>query len=67
MDVLGAPFPRDRGLRGAILSLFSPRSFDALNEQFYAALDSEAGGFEVAADDYAARNGRSALPRNSEG
>jgi hypothetical protein len=63
MDMVGSPYPRDRELRGAILSQFSPRSFDALNEQFYAALDSEAGGFEVAADDYAARSGRLALPR----
>ena len=64
MDVLGSPYPRDHGLRETILSRFSPRSFDALNEQFYALLDSEAGGFDAAADDYAARNGRLALPRN---
>jgi hypothetical protein len=64
MDVLGSPYPRDLGLREVILSRFSPRSFDPLNEQFYALLDSEAGGFEVAANDYAARNGRLTLPRN---
>ena len=64
MDMLGSPYPRDQGLRETILSRFSPRSFDALNEQFYAFLDSEAGGFDAAADDYAARNGRLAFPRN---
>jgi len=64
MDVLGSPYPRDRELRWANLSRFTPRSFDALNEQFFALLDTEAGGFEAAADDYAARNERQALPRN---
>ena len=63
MDVLGSPYLRDRELRWAILSRFSPRDFDELNEQFYALLDTEAGGFGVAADDYAARSERLALPR----
>jgi len=58
MDALGSPYPRDRGMRAEILAHFTPRSFDALDEQFFALIRTEAGGFEVATDKYAVRSRR---------
>ena len=54
-----APYPRDRELRARCLRLGLPEAaaphtlFEALDKRFYALLDSEAGGFDAAADRHA--------------
>jgi hypothetical protein len=69
MNMLGSPFGRDRAARWAALDTLrheqpntadSPRyknidSFKTLEREFYSLRESEAGGFENAADAYAKR------------
>jgi hypothetical protein len=52
----GVPYPRDRELRVELLSHMSKSDWEPLEERFYKLLDSEAGGFENAADAYATRS-----------
>jgi hypothetical protein len=54
MSVLGAPYVRDRAPRRAALDRLSSDSFKELDEKFLALIDTENGGFTVAADNYAA-------------
>ena len=54
MALLGSPYIREREARQAALDLLPPGRFEELNDKFFALLGSEAGGFEVAADRYAA-------------
>ncbi len=54
-----SPFPRDRTARQVALDAHAkanpktPDPFEALNDPFFDALESEAGGFEAAANAYA--------------
>jgi len=54
ISLFGSVYPRDRGERETRLTEVSTSSLDALDEMFYALIDSEAGGFIAAADRYAA-------------
>jgi hypothetical protein len=60
MSRFDSPFPRDRTLRQSMLDAHaeahteSPDPFDALDDPFFNALESEAGGFEAAANAFAA-------------
>src|SRR5690348_17530688 len=54
MAMFGSPYTREREARHAALDLFPPGRFEELDEKFFALLESEAGGFEAAADRYAA-------------
>src|SRR6185437_8863594 len=54
MTLLGSPYIRERDARQAALVLLPPGRFEELNDKFFALLRSEAGGFDVAADRYAA-------------
>ena len=54
MALLGSPYTREREARQATIDLLPPGRFDELDGKFFALLRSEAGGFEVAADRYAA-------------
>ena len=53
MAVLGSSYPRDRKTRQAELPLDTDR-FKTFDEKFLALIDTENGGFTVAADNYAA-------------
>ncbi|HEX4487640.1 MAG TPA: DUF4375 domain-containing protein [Terriglobales bacterium] len=53
LALFGSPYPRDREGRQRRLSQVAQGSLDALDEIFFALVDSEAGGFENAADRYA--------------
>jgi hypothetical protein len=55
MALLGSPYIREREARQAALDLLPPGRFEELDDKFFALLGSEAGGFEVATDKYAAR------------
>lgn len=56
MSWFDSPFPRDRSLRQDLLEAHAkahpeaPDPFDALDDPFFNALESEAGGFEAAAN-----------------
>jgi hypothetical protein len=54
MKLLGVPYMRDRDTRQAALDNLAPGSFEELDERFFELIGSEAGGFDVAADNYAA-------------
>jgi hypothetical protein len=54
MSLIGTPYPRDREERQTRLTQISRSSLDALDDMFYSLIESEAGGFEAAADRYAA-------------
>lgn len=54
MDLLGSPYPRDRRMRALVLAGFTTRKFQAFDRQFYSLIGTESGGFEQAADQYAA-------------
>jgi Domain of unknown function (DUF4375) len=54
IGLFGSVYPRDRNERETFLTHVSRSSLDALDEMFYSLIDSEAGGFIVAADRYAA-------------
>lgn len=55
---LGRPYPRDRAKRQRRLKLVSKPALDKLDDQFFKLIETENGGFEKAADKYAARAGR---------
>ena len=50
----GLPYARDREERQSILDGLPVQSLDSLDEQFFSLIGTDAGGFEVAADRYAA-------------
>jgi hypothetical protein len=52
---LGTPYLRDRDQRQLALEGLPPQAFDNLDEQFFALIETEAGGFEVAANRFADR------------
>lgn len=54
MDELAVPYPRDRTVRMIRLAELPQNKFDALDGQFYNLIEMENGGFERAADQYAA-------------
>jgi hypothetical protein len=54
MSLFGSVYPRDRKQRQTQLTEVSRISLDALDKTFYSLLRSEAGGFNAAADRYAA-------------
>jgi hypothetical protein len=54
ISLIGTPYPRDREERQTRLTQISRSSLDALDDMFYSLIESEAGGFEAAADRYAA-------------
>ncbi len=54
MSLFGSGYPRDRKERQTRLEQVSRSSLDALDDLFYSLIDSEAGGFTVAADRYEA-------------
>jgi hypothetical protein len=54
MSVLGSAYLRDRASRRTALDRLAPDSFENLDEKFLALIDTENGGFTVAADNYAA-------------
>ena len=56
MRLLGSVYPRERMERQARLVEMSKGSFDALDETFYALIDSECGGFTSAANRYSANS-----------
>jgi Domain of unknown function (DUF4375) len=55
MQLVGNPYPRDRQERQECLSRVAKDALDALDEKFFLLIDSEAGGFENAADQYVGR------------
>jgi Domain of unknown function (DUF4375) len=61
MAVLGSDYPRDQDERQDRLDALcpddedSPAKFESMNEEFYQLLATEGGGWESAADSYAAR------------
>jgi hypothetical protein len=55
MLAFGAPYLRDRDKRQVVLEGLPPKAFDDLDEQFFALIETEAGGFEASADRYADR------------
>jgi hypothetical protein len=59
MDLVGSPYPRGREERQGRLSQIPKGTLDALDEKFFALIESEAGGFEKAADRYVERMGQS--------
>ena len=50
MELLGSPYPRDRDERQERLSHVPKPSLDSLDQKFFSLIESEAGGFEKAAD-----------------
>ena len=50
MELLGPPYPRDRDERQERLSHVPKPSLDSLDQKFFSLIESEAGGFEKAAD-----------------
>ena len=55
MELLGPPYPRDRGERKSRLSGVPQGAFDSLDETFFALIKLEKGGFKAAADCYVER------------
>jgi hypothetical protein len=55
MDLLGPPYPRDRGERKSRLSQVPEGALDALDEIFFVLIKSEEGGFIAAANRYVER------------
>ena len=53
--LLGEPFPRDREQRQFKLEKASRKHFDGLENQFFKLIETENGGWEAAANNYAAR------------
>jgi len=58
MDLVGSPYQRDREERQAHLSQLPENTFDPLDQQFFALIESESGGFQNAADHYVERMGQ---------
>ena len=56
MGLLGSPYPRDREDRQGRLSQIAKGVLDTLDQKFFALIESEAGGFQSAADRYVERN-----------
>ncbi len=52
MDLVGSPYPGDREERQGRLSQVPEGALDALDQKFFALIESEAGGFQGAADRY---------------
>jgi hypothetical protein len=52
--ILGSPYPRDHDSRRSVLAALDKKTFTALDDKFYALIASENGGFQKAADRYAA-------------
>jgi Domain of unknown function (DUF4375) len=52
MDLVGCPYPRDREERQRRLSQLAEGALDALDQTFFSLIQSEAGGFQDAADRY---------------
>lgn len=50
MELLGSPYPRDRDERQERLSHVPKPSLGSLDQRFFSLIESEAGGFEKAAD-----------------
>jgi hypothetical protein len=57
MRLLDHPYPRDRAERQQRLAEVPEGALDALDEKFFALIESENGGFESAADNYVERMG----------
>ncbi|WP_321477388.1 DUF4375 domain-containing protein [uncultured Paludibaculum sp.] len=55
MASFGSTYLRDRQQRRAALDRLPADCFEELDERFFALIDNEAGGFDTAADGYAAR------------
>ena len=55
MSLLGSPYIRERGARQAALDLVDTKSLEELDERFFALIQTEAGGFEIAADNHVTR------------
>ena len=55
MSILGSPYVREREARQYALERLPADSFEELNQKFFALIETEAGGFEVAADIDASR------------
>jgi hypothetical protein len=55
IEVLGSSSLHERWARQAALNLLPPDSFKELSKALYALIDTEAGGFEVASDEFASR------------
>jgi hypothetical protein len=55
MGLLGSPYPRDREDRQGRLWQIAEGVLDALDQKFFALIESEAGGFQSAADRYVER------------
>jgi len=58
-SLFGEPFPRERSLRQSKLESIDSELLDSLDQKFYGIIHSENGGFETAADSYAAGAGKS--------
>lgn len=54
-SLFGQPYPRERALRQEQLEAIDSKLLDSLDQKFYGIIGSENGGFETAADSYAAR------------
>jgi hypothetical protein len=54
-SLLGSPYPRDRDMRRSVLTALDRNRFAALDNEFYSLITDENGGFENAADRYAAQ------------
>jgi hypothetical protein len=59
MTLIGTPYPRTRDERQGRLSHIPKSTLGALDEKFFVLIESEAGGFENAADRYAERMNQS--------
>jgi len=59
-SLFGEPFPRERSLRQGKLKAIDSELLDSLDQRFYGIIHSENGGFEAAADNYAAKVAKSA-------
>ena len=59
-SLFGEPFPRERSLRQGKLKAIDSELLDSLDQKFYGIIHSENGGFEAAADNYAAKVDKSA-------
>jgi len=58
MDLLGSPYPCNRGERKVRLSLVPKGAFDALDETSYSLIKLEEGGFKNAANRYVRETGQ---------